>query len=855
MRMSKVLLTIITLLSSTVLFAQDYSGVVLEKDGKTPIVGVSVSLVTSSGMLTAWGYTDNKGVYSVSLPKNKTAENIHYSMLGYKKISILLADFPSDGRIILESEDFHLEEVKVTAQRIIEKQDTLVYSVAGFSQPQDRSIADVIAKMPGMEVKENGQISFNGKNINKFYIEGMDLMSDRYALASNNISKQQIKSVEVLQNHQPIELLRGKSFSEQAAINLVLEDDSKMNLVGTADLGLGTNKDDMLYNNRLTAMLFGKKHQNLSIYKNDNTGYDLFNEINPITLSELTKENLMEPGLVSSITANSPGIDRARYMFNKSHLVATNHLAQLADKTTLRTQISYFNDISKQSNVIETEYLFPDALDKMLYESNLWRDKRNRLDANLNFELNRPNLYVKNELKGTFDWISTSSQTILNDNSQNLKSSPNRQFVSDVLDIKLPISNDRYISIVSTNNYNYHPQELSLYSGEMQRLNYSSFYSNTTASFRHRLWRMYANHQIGFQGMFQSLKSTIGDVTSISKQRYERYMPFIGTGLQFDNRTIHMEADVKMNLYNWQLEEHSLSRKKTEFSPDARLFLKYSVSATSDFSLNYRYSELFQDLRQVYDGNLFTSYRTIVNNSHTPETDGTHSLTLRYQYSQPIKGIFFMLSALGSTTHRHSAYVTTLQPESGILVRTKKDANYDSEMYLVNGRFSKSFGWWKSLLGVYGSYMKSFDAQYSGNELQDYDMNNYSAGISFSARPLNWLSFELESQWQQTRMKSELADSRINQLKHNANLIFPITRSLQFGINNAIYQSLETKENSWFTDFTASYTYKRIEFQLNINNILGKSTYEREFISSIQRNYYRYTLRPREVLAKVSFAF
>ena len=855
MRMNKILLTITALLCYTVLFAQSYSGIVLEKDGKTPIVGVSVSLVTSNGMLTAWGYTDNEGAYSVSLPKDKTAEKIYFSLLGYKKLSISLSNFPFDGKIILESEEFHLEEVKVTAQRILEKHDTLVYSVAGFSQPQDRSIADVIAKMPGMEVKENGQISFNGKNINKFYIEGLDLMNDRYALASNNISKQRIKSVEVLQNHQPVELLRGKSFSEQAAINLVLEDDSKMNLAGTADLGLGANKDDLLYNNRLMAMLFGKKHQNLSIYKNDNTGYDLFNEINPITLSELTKENLMESGLVSSITANSPGIDRARYMFNKSHLVATNHLAQLADKTTLRTQISYFNDISKQSNIVETEYLFPDALDKMLYESNLWRDKRNRLDANLNFELNRPNLYVKNELKGTFDWISTSSQTILNDNSQNLKSSPNRQFVSDVLDIKLPISNDRYISIVSTNNYNYHPQELSLYSGEMQRLNYSSFYSNTTASFRHRLWRMYANHQIGFQGMFQSLKSMTGDVTSISKQRYERYMPYIGTGLQFDNRTIHMEADIKMNLYNWQLEKHSLNRKETEFSPDARFYLKYSVSATSDLSLNYRYSELFQDLRQVYDGNLFTSYRTIVNNSHTPETDGTHSLTLRYQYSQPIKGIFFMLSALGSTTHRHSAYVTTLQPESGILVRTKKVADYDSEMYLVNGRFSKSFGWWKSLLGVYGSYMKSFDAQYSGNELQDYDMNNYSAGISFSARPLSWLSFELESQWQQTRMKSELADSRINQLKHNANLIFPITRSLQFGINNAIYQSLETKENSWFTDFNASYTYKRMEFQLSVNNILGKSTYEREFISSIERNYYKYTLRPREVLAKVSFAF
>lgn len=216
--MSKALLTITALLFTSVLLAQNYSGIVFEKDGKTPIVGVSVSLVTSNDMLIAWGYTNNEGIYSVSLPEDKTAEKIYYSLLGYKKISILLADFPSDGRIILESEDFHLEEVKVTAQRIIEKQDTLVYSVAGFSQPQDRSIADVIAKMPGMEVKENGQISFNGKNINKFYIEGMDLMSDRYALASNNISKQRIKSVEVLQNHQPIELLRGKSFSEQAAI-------------------------------------------------------------------------------------------------------------------------------------------------------------------------------------------------------------------------------------------------------------------------------------------------------------------------------------------------------------------------------------------------------------------------------------------------------------------------------------------------------------------------------------------------------------------------------------------------------------------------------------------------------------
>lgn len=157
-------------------------------------------------------------------------------------------------------------------------------------------------------------------------------MNDRYALASNNISRKRVKAVEVLQNHQPIELLKGKLFSEQAAINLILEDDSKMNLVGTA----GANADDMLYSNRLLAMLFKKKYQTLSLYKNDNTGLDLYNEVNSIRLSDLLENRTIEEdALISSVTTQRPDIDQNRYRFNHSHLVATNHLFQLAPKSTL----------------------------------------------------------------------------------------------------------------------------------------------------------------------------------------------------------------------------------------------------------------------------------------------------------------------------------------------------------------------------------------------------------------------------------------------------------------------------------------------------------------------------------------
>lgn len=623
-----------------VLSAQTYSGVVVEKDGGKAIVGVNVSLVTSNGLLIAWDYSDEKGQYKVVLPQGKQADKIYFSFLGYKKIAMPLAEFPTDGKIALESENFQLQEVKVSANRIVQKKDTLVYSVAGFSQPQDRSIADVIAKMPGMEVNPNGQISFNGKSINKFYIEGMDLMNDRYALASNNISKKRVKSVEVLQNHQPIEMLRGKSFSEQAAINLVLEDDSKMHLVGSADIGVGANKDDVLYNNRLMAMLFGKKYQTLSIYKNDNTGYDLFAEVNPITLADLTKEDRMEESLVNMVTTHAPDMDRSRYTFNRSHLVATNHLFRLAEKANLRAQVSYFNDVSRRSNSIETEYLFTDTLDQTMYEHNVIREERNRLDASVNLEVNRPNLYIKNELKSMFDWASSQGLTEWNENLRRLSSTPDRKFVADVLEVKLPMSGDRHISLSSVLVYNEHPQALTIHSGDVQRLDYSSFHTHTSASFRHRLFRMYANYQVGFRGMSQSLRADIARQTSITKQGFENYVPYIGTGLNFQNNSLHLSADIKLNCLRWRWKGREYTEKNTSFHPDAKLLFSYILSGTSTLNMNYRYSEDWQDLRQMYDGGLFTSYRTMVHNIAEPKDNETHRLSLRYQYSQPIKGLF-----------------------------------------------------------------------------------------------------------------------------------------------------------------------------------------------------------------------
>ena len=877
--MKRIFLIAVWLCVSLVGLAQNFHGTVVSKSNDKPIDGVSVCLLSPDSTIVSFGISDLDGKFSIEHQESqKKVAFLSFQCMGFKRLMLPVDGLEGNLLIRMEDKTFRIKEVKVTSKRIVEKEDTLVYSVAGFAQPQDRSIADVIAKMPGLEVNGGGQISFNGKAINKFYIEGMDLMGDKYALASNNLSRKRIKSVEVLQNHQPIAMLRGKSFSEQAALNLILEDNSKMNLTGSADLGAGGSEEDFLYKNRLLAMSFGRKYQTLNIYKNDNTGADLYTEISPMNVLFERREEVQEEGsLVSAVSTAVPDIDRTRYTFNKSHLVATNHLFQLAKKATLRAQVSYFDDVSERSNRVETEYLFDENQSEKMVELNLGKSHKKRLDANLNLEINRKELYVKNELKGSFEWLTADSRTQWNDASLNLSSTPDRRFFADELDVKLPLSNDRFISITSSNGYNKMPQELSIYSGELQAVDYTSFYTHTTASFRHKFFKLFANYKAGFKGQFQELDASIAGKSLLADQRLNRCIPYGGLELMYERNSFRAEGNVDVQWLDWNWKRYGTAQdvnylqeriedgrrnvgsetsdSEGRFYPKAQLKLRYQFNGYAEMNMKYGYEAELEDLRQIYDGYLFTSYRTMVNNAHAPEVNESHRVSVFYKYNQPIKGLFFSLSASARFSQEHSAYETELSKEHNLLVRNRIAVDYDSKTYMVNARFTKSFSWWKSLFALNGGYLNLQDAQFTGGQLQDFYMNNYSASASFSARPLRFLSVELKSSWSQQHLDSPTADSKVNQWRHHVDLSFPITDNLLLGINNAIHQSVETHENSWFSDFYANYTYKRVEFQLKVNNILGKSAYEREFVSSIERNYYRYTLRPREFIAGLSFNF
>ena len=113
-----------------------------------------------------------------------------------------------------------------------ERGDTVSYIVSAFANSNDKSIGDVIAKIPGFDVdKISGKISYEGKPISKFYIEGLDMLGGKYGVATNTLPQGDVGTVEVMRRHQPIRVLEDFTFTDDAAINIKMKDGAKSHWV------------------------------------------------------------------------------------------------------------------------------------------------------------------------------------------------------------------------------------------------------------------------------------------------------------------------------------------------------------------------------------------------------------------------------------------------------------------------------------------------------------------------------------------------------------------------------------------------------------------------------------------------
>lgn len=244
-------------------------GRVLDRE-RQPIEGCILMIQKSDSTILSSAVTNEKGDYHISFPR--TTENLVLKLNGFnvKQQSIPIEPKSQMVNFTAIYESIVIKEVEVKARKLWGSRDTLNYLVSAYIKGQDRSIGDILRRLPGITI-DGGTVKYQGVPINRFYIENMDVLEGKYAIATNGIRAEDVGSVQVMENHEHIKALQDQLPPGSAAINLKLKNKAKGRWMKSLDVGGGYD-EGMLWNVNASFMYFDSRKQHVFYYESDNIG-------------------------------------------------------------------------------------------------------------------------------------------------------------------------------------------------------------------------------------------------------------------------------------------------------------------------------------------------------------------------------------------------------------------------------------------------------------------------------------------------------------------------------------------------------------------------------------------------------
>lgn len=218
-----------------------------------PIINANVLLYQvsePSDLLVAFTKTNNKGFYSLKIPDNNDVWTLSVRQNGFQEVKAHLERTPEGGEVIknfflLPTVSF-LDTVRVNLKFSISNTgDTLTFNPNAYSLNNERNIEQLLSRLPGIEIKEDGKISFNGKNVDAVLLDGDDLFKKNYQVLTRNAASEIVDKIQVIKNFQKDQLLKDFGKGGGQAINLVLKDKYRKYLFGSMSAGYGSNHNKL----------------------------------------------------------------------------------------------------------------------------------------------------------------------------------------------------------------------------------------------------------------------------------------------------------------------------------------------------------------------------------------------------------------------------------------------------------------------------------------------------------------------------------------------------------------------------------------------------------------------------------
>ena len=874
-----ILLIMVLCIFRQALWGQTYlQGHIVNMKGEAlPRINLMVYLPGNTALI-AFAVSDELGNFKTTVKAVSDSLIIKLSSINYSNESRKILNASQTLQFQLVEDVKQLEGISVIASPINKYGDTLSYLVNAFARSEDIALEDVLRRMPGIEVEPNGQILYQGAAINKFYVEGLDLMEGRYSLVTKNLPKGSVSTVEILENHQPLRMLEDKVVSQQAALNVKIK--KGITSTGTAQIGAGFNP--FLWDVNVTPMTFTKKYQVVTSLQGNNTGNDVSQQLRVFTYDDFknTGERPSEDvKMLNVLAASPPEINTNRYLDNNILLFNFNGLQHIGSQLSLRSNIYYtYDEQQSKTSMIRTMYmpndtlLFSEKFDNQLTNNTLY--------AIFNINRNVKKNYLNNDLKIQSGWDKQGGTVYTEGNKivQNLRN-PFQSISNDLKSLN-PIGKHIW-EFRSYILFDHSPHRLAVIPGQFedmlndsipyrmvtQEIDLKRFYTDNSAGLVFGIKKFTISPRIGISYQQQSLLSKI----NLNKNDYQTE-----TASDFANDidTRHLQGylitdiDYKLSKFTFSgsialnsLKLYVTDTKPTNNQEITKLLIDYRISA--DYKLtgfwriysSWGYTERISDFDDMYSGYIMKNYRNLSQNMVPISTTSTQMLTSRIEYRNQIISFFNTLSYVYSVSHSASTSSNLINTDGSTIV-TNLYMPQTSNSHFLQAYTSKFFSVAKTTLSIRVNYFQQKGTSVV-NE-QSFNTRNsmilLKPDLSIHITPWMNLDYNLDANTILTFIDQE-QKSRISLIKHNIGFFFFPAKNQLFNFSTEYYR--HNAIDNIFVDKMYRYTFtkKKVDVEVKCSNIFNSSTYTSFLANAYSVWETTYLLRPFQVILSVKFSF
>lgn len=828
--MKTTLLFLFTLLFACQTQAQTLRGQVTDSLTREPLVGATVTLHRSAETsLIDYAITDGEGRFSFRRSEGKDL-NISVTYLGYKKKTIP-ALVGKEMYIELLPDAITLKEVTIQSGRISMRQDTIKYDLARFASNKDSNVKDVLKKLPGIDIDEHtGRISYQGKAISHFYVEGMDVTGGSYNQVNENLKADAVESAEVIERHQPIRSLRNKVPTENIALNLKLKPEARAKWIWNTQAGVGYG-DESLYDVRLNVLQLAKSKQGLYTYKGDHSGKDLTTELEQLTSNNVHQTDEV-PSLISVPVFSMP-LEKHRLMDNDTHLLSLNRIHRKDDIHQSRLSFRYLHDEQgRKQGADETFYYPSDTL--RIVEAQNHRLLTDLLRADWDYEKNDEEAFTRNvltfqgkradvwsEMQGDFDLM----QRIRNDKVE----------VENRFNTLYTKENHTW-GLRSYLHYTYSPSSLKF--GETAQ-DIDLHQAHTDNHF------YYLRKRNGFA--IELTTGINGRLTSMEDFKAHRIQVYASPVLSWERSDFRIAVTPDVN------GEHHPNQKESHVSFNPRLYIRHQLSSRWSWQASASLQHSSESPEGFYPNAYYADYRTLVRQKEEIGNIQNQSYMLYIEYKRPVKEIFWTLTLSHFNSRRD--YLTHTDYKGQEFIHTSLEHRHHTENYQVRSIVSKGFYDWNLKASLEGIYQYGKGKQAGQGIIQPYESHWLSLKPKLSWTPSTWFS----ASYQSTLTRSE---TRINT---SLPALWEVQQRLSINIGNDDWNlslggehyynelSADESKSTWLADVALQYNIGKWRWTASLTNLFDQKEYRYTTYSEINSRTSWIKIRPRECLVSVQY--